>query len=296
MTTAKPIARTFDPVAIVAPLASILVGLLALVAFILSYSALQHLAAEAGLNGWLSYLWPLLLDGAMIVFSLSILRANFRQERSRYAWGLTICFAILATAGNVLEVTRLGISPVIVSAAVKALAPIALVLSFELLMSMIKAEVSRNTVSHSLAELNRQREVVAAELRREQADFERQCEQLSAQVSRLQADHDKSHDTLKTLKLELSELRKEKRQLKRPTPVKRKPTEQSADERANNLALANAARQPSQDDFDRAAAQRAEGLTWHAVAEALGISESTAKRWAAQAPTAVTVNGVSDAL
>jgi hypothetical protein len=47
---------------------------------------LQHLAAQHGLPGWLSYLWPLLLDFAMLVFSLAILRANLRQERAIYPW------------------------------------------------------------------------------------------------------------------------------------------------------------------------------------------------------------------
>jgi hypothetical protein len=138
--------------------AAFLVGMLAILAFILSYSSLQHMAAQNGVGAYLSYLWPLLLDFAMIVFSLAILRANLRQESAKYPWLLTIVFASLATLGNILDVSAmaqvLGIPQIVIAASVKALAPLALVLSFELLMSMSKAEIKRSSIVQSLTELN----------------------------------------------------------------------------------------------------------------------------------------------
>ncbi len=94
----------------------------------------------------------------MIVFSLAILRANLRGESALYPWLLTGIFATLATLANILDVTSLGIPSLIVSASVKALAPIALVLSFELLMTMIKAEVKRTNAIKTIAELDTQLE------------------------------------------------------------------------------------------------------------------------------------------
>ena len=161
-------------VQIISGLAALLVLVLAILAFTLSYSSLQHMAAGHGVEGWLSYLWPLLLDFAMIVFSLAILRASLRQESALYPWSLTATFAALATAGNVFDVTTFGVSAVIVGAIVKALAPVALVLAFELLMQMVKAEIRRSAVVQTLAEL--------------MAEFDTQQTKLTAERDRLAAE------------------------------------------------------------------------------------------------------------
>lgn len=75
-------------------------------------------------------------------------------------------------------------------------------------------------------------------------------------------------------------------------PVKKPVTQQTPEEARANLERANEARQPTQEDFDRAAMLRAEGMTWPQVAQALGRSETTAKRWAGlgEQPTAVVVS------
>jgi len=167
-----------------------LVAILALLAFILSYNSLQHLAAQNGLPGWLSYIWPLLLDFAMVVFSLAILRANLLRERAIYPWSLTIVFAGLATVANILDVTSLGLPPVIVAASVKALAPIALVLAFELLMSMLRAEAGRAAAVQSLAEM--------------QADLNRRRSQLDDIIRKTE----QQNALLENLKTNVSEARR----------------------------------------------------------------------------------------
>jgi hypothetical protein len=139
--------------------AAALVGVVAIFAFVLSYSSLQHMAESNGVGKVLSHAWPLLLDFAMIVFSLAILRANLRQESNLYPWFLTITFAGLATVANVLDATTLGIPPVAIKATVKALAPITLVLAFELLMGMLRAEVKRK--EETVAAQTLQEQVVA---------------------------------------------------------------------------------------------------------------------------------------
>jgi hypothetical protein len=51
----------------------------------------------------------LLLDFAMVVFSLAVLRANLRGEPTLYPWVLTGAYAGLATIGNILDVSGLSI-------------------------------------------------------------------------------------------------------------------------------------------------------------------------------------------
>lgn len=133
--------------------AAVLVAFVAIFAFILSYSSLRHLADNNGVGRLLSYAWPLLLDFAMVVFSLAILRAYLRQEKPVYPWILTIAFASLATLANILDASTLDIDPKIIRAGVKALAPITLVLAFELLMGMLRAEVKRKEEVVTIKEL-----------------------------------------------------------------------------------------------------------------------------------------------
>jgi len=147
-----------------AALAGWLVGALALLAFVLSYASLRHLAEQNG-TGWaLSWAWPLLLDFAMAVFSLAILRGNLRGERTWYPWTLTVIYAGLATVANVLDVMTLGLPPLVIAAAVKAIAPLTLVLAFELLMQMVRAEVNRSALIVRTADLRNEQAALTAAL------------------------------------------------------------------------------------------------------------------------------------
>lgn len=80
---------------------------------------------------------------------------------------------------------------------------------------------------------------------------------------------------------------------RRRRPVNKRPADQTNDERRANLTQANAARQPTQADYNRAAHLRDEGLTWREVANQIGRSESTAKTWAKRAvqPAQISTNG-----
>lgn len=158
--------------------AAALVAFVAIFAFVLSYSSLQHMAATNGVGPKLSKVWPLLLDFAMIVFSLAILRANLRQEGNLYPWFLTVVFASLATVANIIDATTLGIPPVVIKATVKALAPITLVLAFELLMGMLRAEVKRKEETVAAQTLQEQ----VADLHQELTDLADERDRLTRQI------------------------------------------------------------------------------------------------------------------
>ena len=50
-------------------ISGVLVGAIALIAFILSFDAIMHLAINNGVNPYLAWMVPLIIDGAMIVFN-----------------------------------------------------------------------------------------------------------------------------------------------------------------------------------------------------------------------------------
>jgi hypothetical protein len=120
-----------------------LVFLLALGAFALSYVSL---AAANGLGGWQSYVWPLMLDAALVICSLAVLRANLQGERAVYPWSLVILFSVGTLVFNVLHAQEYKLPPAMVA----AVAPVALFLSFELLVGMLRSEIRRHNAMQDL--------------------------------------------------------------------------------------------------------------------------------------------------
>jgi hypothetical protein len=125
-----------------------LVFLLALGAFALSYVSL---AAANGLGGWQSYVWPLMLDAALVICSLAVLRANLQGERAVYPWSLVILFSVGTLVFNVLHAQEYKLPPAMVA----AVAPVALFLSFELLVGMLRSEIRRHNAMQALADIVR---------------------------------------------------------------------------------------------------------------------------------------------
>ena len=120
-------------------LSSALVGSLALASFSLSFGALQDLAVrEKVVSESLGFVFPLVVDGAIVVFSLCALRASLRKES---AW-LLRSLVVLATIGSVFfNIMHVGESWLARSLA--ATPPLLLFLSFEALMHSIQKEMER---------------------------------------------------------------------------------------------------------------------------------------------------------
>jgi hypothetical protein len=105
---------------------------LAIGAFLLSYDALHQLARTSHLPTPLAWLWPLIVDGFILVASLAVLDAIHTGQRPRYPWALVLAFSTLSVTFNVLHAPH-----DLVAQLVAAIPPLALVLSFELLMRQI---------------------------------------------------------------------------------------------------------------------------------------------------------------
>jgi Protein of unknown function (DUF2637) len=108
------------------------VAALAVGAFLLSYDALHQLARTSHVPPVLAWLWPLIVDGFILVASLAVLDAIHTGQRARYPWLLVLAFSALSVTFNVLHAPH-----DLVARLVSAIPPLALVLSFELLMRQI---------------------------------------------------------------------------------------------------------------------------------------------------------------
>ena len=109
-------------------------------AFVLSYANLVETAIEAGISPLLAPMWPICLDSFLLCSSLFILRSNLLNEDSRIGWAVLLVFTGVSTAFNVYH------SPENFAArAAHAVPPIALCVSLELLMMILKSDLTRET-------------------------------------------------------------------------------------------------------------------------------------------------------
>lgn len=140
-------------------LSASLVLFLAGSAFFLSFESLKGLAIQMGVAESIAWLYPAIIDGAIIVFSLSVLRANLNRENILYPWALVSLFTILSVVLNIIHAHQDFLAQFLA-----AIPPIALFLSFELLMSQLKASAIRLQAIHSLSEITKAIQEKQAEL------------------------------------------------------------------------------------------------------------------------------------
>jgi FtsZ-binding cell division protein ZapB len=126
----------------------VLVALLAAGAFALSFDALKQLADENGVSPGLTWVWPLVLDGAIVAFSLSALRASLHCESASYPMALVVIATLTSVVFNVAHAPA-GV----LAHTMAAVPPVFLFLSFELLMRQLRGEVERREVLLSVESL-----------------------------------------------------------------------------------------------------------------------------------------------
>jgi hypothetical protein len=114
---------------------AVLVGLLAIAAFALSFEALRDLAIVTGAipNPKHAWLFPVLLDGGVVVFSLAALRASLTGNDRHWYMTLVVVVTLLSVAFNVAHATR-GVLPAIMA----GMPPLLLFMAFESLMRQIQ--------------------------------------------------------------------------------------------------------------------------------------------------------------
>lgn len=111
-----------------------LVILLGIASFALSFEALSQLAAECGaIKPGSAWVFPLMVDGSIVVFSISAFRAHLTGDRSRSPIALVVLVTAVSIAFNIAHAPA-GIVPSLVG----AMPPLLLFLSFECLMRQLK--------------------------------------------------------------------------------------------------------------------------------------------------------------
>ena len=199
---------------LISTLTGVLVFLLAAAAFLLSFDALKHLAATNGIPAGKSWIYPAIVDGAIIVFSLSVLQASLNRQHTLYPWILVGAFTVLSVILNIVHAPTSFLSRVLA-----AIPPLALFLSFELLMGQIKGIVQRSGAVQSLHELFeaiRQKQAELDELIRVRRDeMQVVIDQHNAEVTKLTTQTEQLTAKKEALQSELQELRAEQKSLQK---------------------------------------------------------------------------------
>lgn len=155
---------------------ALLVLFLAGSAFFLSFESLKDLAVQIGVVEQIAWLYPAIIDGAIIVFSLSVLRANLNRERTIYPWALVSIFTVLSVILNVIHAER-----DLLAQFLAAIPPVALFLSFELLLAQLKETAVRLETQKSLAEIVR-------EVRKKEAELDAIVQERLERIAKLEGE------------------------------------------------------------------------------------------------------------
>jgi hypothetical protein len=105
---------------------------LAAAAFTLSYDALHQLALDSRVRPALAWLWPVVIDGTIVVALLTVLAAKRAATRAGYPWTLAGLFFAASVAFNIAHAPDRPVAQLVF-----AMAPIALVLTTHLLMQQV---------------------------------------------------------------------------------------------------------------------------------------------------------------
>lgn len=121
-------------------LTGLLTGIVLLCSFILSFSNLRYAAEISQIDPVLTWAWPLCIDSLLVSGSLLILRNSIRRESTRFGWLVLSVFTGISIAFNV------AVSPSnLLSQASHAVPPITLMVSIEILMSIVRSDLAGRT-------------------------------------------------------------------------------------------------------------------------------------------------------
>lgn len=164
------------------------VCLIAAGSFVWSFLSLWELAEANSSQAGLGWIWPLIVDLSMLIYTGSILVAQLQRRGAKLPIALTIFYSLVTIAGNVLHAPQTPLGWF-----VAILPPLSLIFGAETLRLMGKHIIERQAAIQTLNELS----ALATTRRGELVDLQNRIEQATAKAAELKA--------------ELSRLRSEKR-------------------------------------------------------------------------------------
>ncbi|MGP5054637.1 DUF2637 domain-containing protein [Brachybacterium paraconglomeratum] len=115
-------------------------------AFWLSFTALADLAVRSGIGGGQAWIWPLLVDGLIVVATVAVVALDGRRAAG-YPWALLISGALMSVTANAAHalVTAEASVPGLLAATVAAVPPLVLLASTHLTVVLIRSTRTTTT-------------------------------------------------------------------------------------------------------------------------------------------------------
>ena len=119
-------------------------------AFWLSFMALADLAARSGIVPEQAWIWPLLVDGLIVVSTIAVVALDGRPG-AWYPWALLICGALVSVAANSLHaiVAADASVPGLLAATVAAVPPLVLLASTHLTVVLTRSTTRPLSTAHA---------------------------------------------------------------------------------------------------------------------------------------------------
>lgn len=123
-------------------------------AFWLSFMALADLAARSGIAAGQAWIWPLLVDGLIVVSTIAVVALDGRSG-AWYPWALLICGALVSVAANALHaiVAAETSVPSVLAATVAAVPPLVLLASTHLTVVLTRSTSTPSSTTGKSLEL-----------------------------------------------------------------------------------------------------------------------------------------------
>ncbi|MCT1691330.1 DUF2637 domain-containing protein [Brevibacterium sp. p3-SID960] len=115
-------------------------------AFWLSFTALADLAVRSGIGGGQAWIWPLLVDGLIVVATVAVVALDGHRA-AWYPWALLIGGALVSVIANAAHalVTAEASAPGLLAATVAAVPPLVLLASTHLTVVLIRSTRTTTT-------------------------------------------------------------------------------------------------------------------------------------------------------
>lgn len=130
------------------------VSAIALGGFVLSFSTLRDLAIRCGIPPELAFIWPLIVDGFILVATASAWALRHQRRGSWYPWAALVLFSAISVAGNALHASMVRTVDVNywVATVVSAIPSVAQILASHLLVVMARARETQRRLSTESAQ------------------------------------------------------------------------------------------------------------------------------------------------
>lgn len=132
---------------------SVGVSAIAVGGFVLSFSTLRDLAIRSGIPPELAFIWPLIVDGFILVATAAAWTLRNQARGTWYPWAALVLFSGISVAGNALHASMVRTVDVNywVATVVSAIPSVAQILASHLLVVMARARETQRQVNREEA-------------------------------------------------------------------------------------------------------------------------------------------------